>query len=163
MELTVRKVTVADWEQIKFIYEAGIQTKTATFETQAPPTFEQWFGNANRECTLVVLEDLQILGWCKLTPVSAREVYAGVGEVSVYVHPQAKGKGLGNILLQQLIQKSEEQGLWTLEAKIFVDNKASLQLHKKNGFREVGIRERIAKRDGQWKDTHLLERRSNVI
>ncbi|WP_179966039.1 GNAT family N-acetyltransferase [Lysinibacillus antri] len=163
MTISIRKVTEDDWEQVKFIYEAGIATKIATFEAQAPVTYEQWIGNANRECTLIAEKGSDILGWCKLTPVSARKVYAGVGEVSIYVHPMAKGTGIGNLLLQNLIQRSEEQGFWTLEAKIFKENEASIHLHKKNGFKVVGIREKIGKKDGVWKDNMLLERRSILV
>lgn len=163
MTIIIRKVTPDDWEQVKFIYEAGIATKNATFETEAPSTFEQWYRNANPTCSLVAEKDGAILGWCKLTPVSSRKVYSGVGEHSIYIHPNTKGKGIGNLLLGQLIKTSEAEGFWTLESKIFVENEASIQLHKKNGFKVVGIREKIAKRDGIWRDTLLLERRSQLI
>ena len=163
MTLQIRQVTNDDWEQVRWIYEAGIATKLATFETQAPSFYEQWISNAVLTCSLVAVEGNQIKGWCKLNPVSARKVYEGVGEVSVYVHPEAKGQGIGHQLLQNLIQKSEEEGYWTLESKIFVENHASIQLHKKNGFRAVGIREKIAMLDGEWKDTLLLERRSEPV
>lgn len=163
MTIIIRKVTIEDWEQVKFIYEAGIATKMATFETQAPPSFEQWIGNANLECSLVAQEGSNILGWCKLSPVSLRKVYSGVGEVSIYIHPSAKGKGIGNLLLQSLINKSEEQGFWTLEAKIFKENEASINLHKKNGFKVVGVRKKIGKRDGIWRDNVFLERRSALV
>jgi len=163
MAIKIRQVSKEDWNQVKFIYEAGIATKNATFETAAPASFEQWFGNAIPSCSLVAEESSSILGWCKLSPISAREVYAGVGEHSIYIHPDAKGKGIGNLLLGDLIKQSEAKGFWTLESKIFVENEASIQLHKKNGFKIVGIREKIAKRDGIWRDTLLLERRSQVI
>lgn len=163
MTVTIRKVTENDWQQVKTIYELGIATKIATFETIAPSTFEDWLKNANPECSLVAEEGPNILGWCKLTPVSTREVYSGVGEVSIYIHPTAKGRGIGNKLLQTLINKSEEEGFWTLEAKIFLENEASIQLHKKNGFKVVGIREKIAKRNGIWKDNIFLERRSSLV
>ncbi|KGR92319.1 phosphinothricin acetyltransferase [Ureibacillus massiliensis 4400831 = CIP 108448 = CCUG 49529] len=163
MSLQIRKVMEKDWEQIRSIYEAGIATKMATFETNVPSSFEQWFGNANIACTLVAEENSKILGWCKLTPVSTREVYAGVGEDSIYIHPDSKGRGIGTYLLQNLILQSEEQGFWTLEAKIFEENTASIQLHRKNGFKIVGIREKIAKLDGVWKDVVFLERRSTIV
>ena len=162
MSIKIRKLAKEDWDQVKFIYEAGIATKNATFETQAPATFEQWISNAIPSCTIVAEEDSSIIGWCRLTPVSYREVYTGIGEHSIYVHPDAKGKGIGNLLLGELIEQSEAEGFWTLESKIFVENEASIQLHKKNGFKVVGIRERIAKLDGVWRDTLLLERRSQV-
>ncbi|KGR74257.1 GNAT family N-acetyltransferase [Ureibacillus sinduriensis] len=163
MSIRIREVTKNDWEQVKVIYEAGIATGLATFETQSPASFELWLGNANPSCSLVAEEDSFVLGWCKLTPASSRKVYSGVGELSIYVHPGAKGKGIGNLLLTNLIRKSEAEGFWTLEAKIFPDNEASIQLHMKNGFRIVGIREKIGKLNGIWKDNLLLERRSQSI
>ncbi|MDI7742005.1 GNAT family N-acetyltransferase [Lysinibacillus fusiformis] len=163
MSILIREVKEDDWDQVNFIYAAGIATKNATFETKAPSSFEEWYGNAYPSCSLVAVEGTTILGWCKLTPVSYRNVYSGVGEDSIYIHPEAKGKGIGNLLLKKLIINSEAQGFWTLEAKIFVENEASIQLHKKNGFKVVGIREKIAKRDGVWRDSLLLERRSSVI
>ncbi|BDH60436.1 N-acetyltransferase [Lysinibacillus sp. PLM2] len=163
MSIQIRKVMEKDWEQVRFIYEAGIATKIATFERNVPSSFERWFGNANVECTLVAEDNSKILGWCKLMPVSTREVYAGVGEVSIYIHPDSKGRGIGTYLLQNLILQSEEQGFWTLEAKIFEENTGSIQLHKKNGFKVVGIREKIAKLDGVWKDVVFLERRSTIV
>ncbi|MEA0552981.1 N-acetyltransferase family protein [Lysinibacillus irui] len=163
MTVNIRKVSESDWQQVKDIYELGIETKIATFETIAPATFEEWLKNANPECSLVAEEGSNILGWCKLTPVSSRQVYLGVGEISIYIHPTVTGKGIGNKLLQTLINKSEEEGFWTLEAKIFLENEASIQLHKKNGFKVVGIREKIGKRDGVWKDNIFLERRSSLV
>lgn len=163
MSIRIRKVTENDWEQVKGIYEAGIATGLATFETQAPSSYERWFGNANPSCSLVAEEGSAVLGWCKLTPVSSRNVYSGVGELSIYVHPASKGKGVGDLLLKNLIEKSEAEGFWTLEAKIFAENEASLQLHKKNGFKIVGIREKIGKHNDIWRDNLLLERRSKLI
>ncbi|MDN4492784.1 GNAT family N-acetyltransferase [Ureibacillus aquaedulcis] len=163
MTIKIRKVTKDDWEQVKSIYEAGIATRNATFEPKAPLSYEQWIGQANLSCSLVAEEDYTILGWCKVTPVSYREVYSGVGEDSIYIHPEATGKGVGNLLLHHLIVQSEAEGFWTLEAKIFMENEASIRLHKKNGFKVVGIREKIAKMDGIWKDTLLLERRSRLV
>ena len=163
MTVLIRKATSNDWEQIKYIYEAGIATKNATFESQSPSTFEDWLGNANPSCTLVAESGSTLLGWCKLTPVSYRKVYSGVGELSIYVHPDAKGQGVGSMLLQSIIEHSEAEGFWTLESKIFGENEASLQLHKKNGFRIVGVREKIGKQDGIWRDILLLERRSPLV
>lgn len=159
MTISIRSVVREDWLDVKRIYEAGIETKIATFETKAPKSYDEWFGEANSQCSFVAYEGKQILGWCKLTPVSNRSVYKGVGEVSIYIDPHAKGKGVGNLLLKQLIVTSEKEGFWTLESKIFKENIASINLHKKNGFRIVGIREQIAQLDGVWKDNVLLERR----
>src|SRR5690606_25321084 len=130
-------------------------TGHATFETKAPPSFEQWLLKSHPECTLIAQEDAIILGWCKLSPISERLAYAGEGEVSIYVHPNAKGKGVGDFLLKNLITKSEQLGFWTLQASIFPENESSVYLHKKNGFSEVGIRKKIGKLNGTWRDNVL--------
>lgn len=145
MNILIRNAKKEDWDEIKSIYEAGISTGLATFETQSPSTYEQWVLKAPSECILLAHDENLILGWCKISPISDRSAYAGVGEVSVYVHPKAQGKGVGNLLLKKLIHKSEEQGFWTLQASIFSENNSSIYLHKKNGFREVGFREKIGK------------------
>ncbi|TQR21754.1 GNAT family N-acetyltransferase [Psychrobacillus vulpis] len=163
MNFMIRNAKKDDWDQIKNIYEAGISTGLATFETKAPSTYEQWFLKAHPECTLIVQEENKILGWCKLSSVSDRLAYVGVGEVSIYVHPTVQGKGIGDLLLKNLIIRSEQQGFWTLQASIFSENKSSVYLHKKNGFREVGIREKIGKFNGVWRDNVLLERRSSLV
>lgn len=162
MNLLIRKATKEDWNEIKYIYDAGISTGLATFETISPSTYEQWSFKANPECTLIAQVGSTIVGWCKVTPISDRVVYAGVGEVSIYVHPDAQGKGIGDFLLKNLIHKSEESGFWTLQASIFPENINSIYLHKKNNFREVGIREKIGQLNGVWKDNVLLERRNSV-
>ena len=159
MAIKVRFVTSEDWLDVKRIYKAGIATKMATFESKVPESYEEWFGQSNPKCSFVAYERNLILGWCKLTPVSKRNVYKGVGEISIYIAPNAQGKGIGDLLLKHLIVTSEKEGYWTLESKIFKENLASLNLHKKNGFRIVGVREKIAQRDGVWKDNVLLERR----
>ncbi|MCK1997414.1 N-acetyltransferase family protein [Psychrobacillus psychrodurans] len=161
--MLIRNAKKEDWDEIKYIYELGISTGLATFETQAPSTYEQWVLKAHSECILLAHDESQILGWCKISPISDRSAYAGVGEVSIYVHPKAQGKGVGNLLLKSLIDKSEEQGFWTLQASIFPENKNSVYLHTKNGFREVGVREKIGKLNGVWRDNVLLERRSNIV
>lgn len=134
MAIKVRIVTSEDWLDVKRIYEAGIETKIATFELKAPETYEEWFGQANPNCSFVAYEENQIWGWCKLSPVSKRIVYKGVGEVSIYIAPHGKGKGIGDLLLKHLIVTSEKEGFWTLESKIFKENVASLNLHKKMAF-----------------------------
>ena len=159
MAIKIRFVTNNDWPDVKRIYKSGIETKMATFESNVPKSYEEWFGQADAHCSFVAFEDNKILGWCKLTPVSKRDVYKGVGEVSIYIDTHAKGKGIGDLLLKHLIVTSEKQGYWTLESKIFEENIASLNLHMKNDFRVVGVREKIARLDGVWKDSMLLERR----
>ncbi len=153
-------MTAAHWPQVKTIYENGIATGNATFQTSAPE-WDEWNSSHVKNCRLVAIDDNQaILGWAALTPVSGRCVYAGVGEVSVYIHPGAQGKGLGSSLLNALITESEQHGFWTLQAGIFPENAASVKLHERCGFRLVGHREKIGQMNGQWRDTLLLERRS---
>jgi len=158
----IRDLLKDDWNQVKCIYEAGIATGHATFET-GTPSYDKWISSAVPGCTLVAYDGETILGWCKLSTVSNRFVYSGVAEVSIYVHPSAQGKGVGSLLLDALFKRSEEKGFWTLQAGIFPENTSSLALHKKHGFRELGRRERIGKMNGKWRDTILLERRSGVV
>lgn len=152
----------AHWPAVKKIYEQGIATGNATFQTTAPE-WEEWDRSHARSPRLVALEKENLLGWAALTPVSGRCVYAGVGEVSVYVSPEASGKGIGKKLLAALILASEKENYWTLQAGIFPENAASIAIHQANGFRIIGTREKIGKMNGSWRDTLLLERRSTEI
>lgn len=149
------------WAQVADIYEQGIATGNATFQTSAP-SWEEWDGAHLKHSRLVAMEGDEVLGWAALTPVSGRCVYAGVAEISVYIAAKARGKGIGALLMQQLITSSESHGIWTLQAGIFPENTASLKLHSTSGFRTIGIREKIGKMAGIWRDTVLLERRSKV-
>jgi phosphinothricin acetyltransferase len=151
-----------DWEAVRAIYQEGLATGNATFET-AVPTWEEWTQDHLQDGRLVARRQGQILGWAALTPVSGRCVYAGVAEVSVYVAAAARGHGVGKTLLQALVQESEKAGIWTLQAGIFPENGASLALHHACGFRQVGRRERLGQVDGVWRDVILLERRSQVV
>ncbi|MBT2596429.1 GNAT family N-acetyltransferase [Arthrobacter sp. ISL-72] len=153
-----------DWEAIRSIYAAGIATGQATFESE-PPTGEAF--DAGRLCGhRLVAEDLGlVLGWAAVSPVSAREVCRGVVEHSIYIAPQARGRGVGRILLGALIDSTEAGGIWTIQSSILPENTASLFLHERLGFRVVGVREKIARMGhgpnaGHWQDTLLLERRS---
>ncbi len=150
------------WEVVKKIYEEGIATSNATFQTEAPP-WEEWDNAHSQKPRLVAMEDDTILGWAAITPVSGRCVYTGVGEVSVYVSTSARGKGIGKQLLLALIEETEKENFWTLQAGIFPENVASIAIHKACGFRIVGTRERIGKMKDVWRDTILLERRSTNI
>ncbi|MET3506089.1 GNAT family N-acetyltransferase [Halalkalibacter oceani] len=163
MTIAIRTMKRDDWEQVRAIYEAGIETGKATFETKVPEEYDNWLKQTNPACCLVAVQEQTIIGWSKASPVSERRVYAGVGEVSVYVKAEARGIGIGARLLRDLINVTEENGFWTLQASVFPENEASLHLHKKNGFREIGRRERIAQLNGIWRDTVLLERRSNKV
>jgi L-amino acid N-acyltransferase YncA len=148
-----------DWPEVKAIYEEGIATGQATFETEAP-TWETWNENHLAKCRLVARNQGEVVGWAALSPVSGRCVYAGVAEVSVYVAAKARGRGIGKALLGQLIKESEGAGIWTLEAGIFPENGASISVHKACGFREVGRRQRLGQLAGAWRDVLLMERRS---
>jgi L-amino acid N-acyltransferase YncA len=149
-----------DWEKVRAIYLEGIATSNATFETTAP-SWEVWDTAHLPHSRLVARTDFDIAGWAALSPVSRREVYAGVAEVSIYVESTHRGHGVGRALLARLIAESERNGIWTLQAGIFPENQPSLLLHKQGGFREVGRRERIGRMNGLWRDVILLERRSS--
>ena len=149
------------WEDVRDIYSEGIATGQATFQTTAP-SWEEWDSSHTASCRLLAVRNGETLGWAALTPVSGRCVYAGVAEVSVYVAEKARGNGVGKELLARLVEESERQNIWTLQASIFPENKASIALHLSAGFRIMGTRERIGKMDGTWRDTVILERRSLV-
>ncbi|MCH2674263.1 MAG: GNAT family N-acetyltransferase [Chloroflexota bacterium] len=151
-----------DWEAVKQIYEEGIATRNATVETDAP-AWERWDSSHRSDCRLVAKDHDQIVGWAALSPVSVRDAYSGVAEVSVYVAEHFRGNGAGKLLLDSLISSSELSGVWTLQAMIFVENEASIALHTSCGFRSVGTRERIGCLYGHWRDTLLMERRSDTI
>lgn len=152
----------SDWPAVERIYLEGIATGNATFETESPG-WEKWSSAHHPHSRLIAKDGETVIGWAALSPVSARRVYAGVAEVSVYVAASAQGKGVGRLLLSELIRQSEQDGIWTLQAGIFPENTASLALHKSLGFREVGRRTKIGQLRGQWRDTVLLERRSEVV
>jgi phosphinothricin acetyltransferase len=152
----------ADWPQVRRIYLEGIATGDATFETEAP-SWERWNDAHLAFARLVARSESEVTGWAALSPVSSRRVYAGVAETSVYVGLDSRGQGIGRALLEALIQASESNGIWTLQAGIFPENRASIRLHQALGFREVGRRERIGQQNGVWRDTLLLERRSAIV
>jgi L-amino acid N-acyltransferase YncA len=161
-EPVIAQLQAGDWGQVKEIYLEGIATGNATFETVAP-SWEQWDAAHLPFARLVGRQDGELIGWAALSPVSQRFVYGGVAEVSVYVSAAARRAGIGRKLLQALIDESEQNGIWTLQAGMFPENIGSLALHQTCGFREVGRRQRIGKMNGIWRDTILLERRSTVV
>jgi L-amino acid N-acyltransferase YncA len=164
------------WPAVREIYREGIITENATFETELP-SWEKWDAAHRKDCRLAALEPVagrdadvlisldqpRVVGWAALSPVSSRAVYSGVAEVSLYVAAASRGLGVGKVLLKALIEESERQGVWTLQAGIFPENIASISLHKSFGFREVGVRHRIGKLGERWRDVALLERRSQTV
>lgn len=161
-ELEIRTMRPEDWPLVASIYEAGIATGNATFETEAPP-WDSWDRDHLDEPRLVASRGGAAVGWAALSPVSDRCVYQGVAEISVYVDPAATRQGVGRALLRALVEASEEAGIWTLQTGIFPENTASLTLHQGCGFRIVGRRERIGRMGDRWRDVVFLERRSPTI
>ena len=160
LHMEIRDLRSLDWPEVAAIFADGIRTGNATFETAAP-SWEEWDG-AHTEIRLLAGLDGRAAGWAALSATSDRCCYAGVAEDSVYVASWAQGQGVGRSLLEALIVRSEAAGIWTLQAGIFPENKASLRLHLGCGFRLIGARERIGELDGVWRDVLLLERRSEV-
>lgn len=154
--------TEKDFSQVMAIYQQGINTGLATFEKEVT-TWESWNKSHIQACRLAIVDDSMMAGWAALTAVSGRCVYAGVAELSIYIAQQYRNLGVGTKLLNELITQSEEAGFWTLQSGIFADNTASIELHKKCGFRVVGFREKIGQLNGIWKDTILMERRSKTV
>jgi L-amino acid N-acyltransferase YncA len=158
----VRALLPDDWSAVADIYWEGMRGGLATFETEVPP-WEDWDAAHLPGHRLVADLFGEVVGWAALSPASERRCYAGVAENSVYVARTARGRGIGRMLLERLIGGAEAAGIWTIQTSIFPENRASLALHERCGFRVVGTRERIGKRDGIWRDTVMLERRSEVI
>jgi L-amino acid N-acyltransferase YncA len=158
----IRDLRAGDWPEVAAIYAEGIRTRNATFET-AVPAWEEWDAAHLARHRLVAVESGVVVGWAALSPTSARACYAGVAEDSVYVARGWEGRGVGRGLLERLVRDAEAAGLWTIQTSIFPENRASLALHLRCGFRVVGVRERIACLDGVWRDTLLLERRAEAV
>ena len=160
--IEILPLTKEAWNEVVRIYLAGIATKNATFETEAP-SWETWDAAHRKDCRLVAMIDQHIVGWAALSPISRRRVYSGVAEISIYVDAEYRKQGIGSELMQAIIQESEAAGIWTLQAGVFPENTASIELHKRHGFRILGIRERIGMMDGRWRDIAFLERRSKEV
>lgn len=150
------------YSDIAAIYQQGINTGMATFETSVP-SWESWNENKLYHSRLIAFEDKEALGWAALSKVSSRCVYGGVAEVSIYVSENHRGKGVGKILMENLIKESEANGIWTLQSGMFPENEATIALHKIFGFRIIGYREKIGKLGGEWKDSVIMERRSTIV
>ncbi len=150
------------WDRVRDIYLQGLATGQASFETR-PPEWAEWDRAHLEHGRLVAVRDGAVVGWAALSAVSRRPCYAGVAEVSIYVADAVRGQGVGRLLLQELVAASERAGIWTLQAVIFPQNLHSIRLHESCGFRVVGRRVRIAQREGVWRDTLLLERRSTIV
>jgi phosphinothricin acetyltransferase len=163
MSVEVMPLRAEHWADVERIYLEGIATRNATFETAAP-SWEQWDRSHLADLRLVAIDADVVLGWAALSPVSDRCVYGGVAEESVYVAEKARGNGIARLLLEELIRRSEAAGIWTIQTGVFPENEASIRLHERVGFRVLGIREKLGKLDGVWRDVVFLERRSpNVL
>jgi len=158
----IDKMTPQDWEIVRTIYQEGLDTRNASFETEAP-SWEEWDKRHHQECRLVYRAGNQVVGGGALSPTSARWVYRGVAEVSIYIKDGQHRKGLGRKLLKALVECSEEKGFWTLQGGIFPENVASIKLHEECGFRLMGRREKVGKHFGAWRDTAIMERRSKKV
>jgi L-amino acid N-acyltransferase YncA len=155
----LRELREEDWPAVKAIYEQGIAGGQATFETEAP-SWDDWDRTHLEGHRLVALQEGEVVGWAALSPVSERCVYRGVAENSVYVADAAQGRGVGRALLEELVSRAERDEIWTIQTGIFPENEASIELHKRCGFRVVGVRERIGQHHGVWRDVVFMERRS---
>lgn len=161
-DISIEAMSEKDWPAVSTIYGEGIATRNATFE-KSIPEWQKWDSGHLRTCRLVARAGNDVLGWAALTPVSGRCIYAGVAEVSVYVAERARGQKVGLKLLHKLVETSEREGIWTLQAGIFPENIASVELHKRCGFTTVGTRKRLGRMDGRWRDVSLMERRSKTV
>ena len=147
------------WKDVRRIYRKGIETGISTFEKEVP-AWSKWDASHLKDCRWVALKSAKVVGWAALSKVSDRCCYEGVAEVSIYVDPSFHHQGIGSLLLERLISSSEKECIWTLQAGIFSENTPSIKLHRKLGFRIIGVREKLGKIDFQWKDIILMERRS---
>jgi len=159
--LFIRKMEQKDLLEVLKIYQEGINTGMATFESNVPSE-QVWNEKHHATLRFVAEEHNKVVGWIAISPVSTRTVYSGVGEVSVYLLSDSKGKGIASKLFEILIEESEKAGFWTLQSSIFAINTSSIQLHKKMGFRIVGTREKIAQLHGKWHDTVIMEKRNRL-
>lgn len=161
-EIRFIPITEEDFPEVQEIYAQGIQTGNATFETTLPD-WQKWDSSHLKQARIAVVFENRIIGWGALSRVSDRCVYEGVAEISVYIHTDFQGRGIGTLIMKQLIEESERAGIWSLMSGVFPENEVSIHIHLKEGFRIVGTREKIAKLHGVWRDTVLLQRRSTRV
>lgn len=164
MEYFIRKMEGKDWESVARIYKQGIESGISTFRKDLPDQ-ESWENSHLKTCRFTLCHnDGSIAGWAALSSTSSRIDYCGVTEVSIYIDKVHQGKKLGEFLLNKIKEEAEKNGIWTLQSSIFQINEASLKIHRKCGFREVGYREKIAKdKNNIWQNTVLMEYRSKKI
>ena len=158
----IRNLQCSDAQAVLEIYQQGLDSGVASFETRAPD-WPRWNKKYLPFSRLVMVQQETLQGWAALAPVSTRDCYRGVAEVSIYVADAHSGKGVGNALMSALVESSEAHGIWSLYSSIFPENEATRKLHLRNGFREVGLRQRIAQQNAVWRDTLILERRSTRV
>jgi phosphinothricin acetyltransferase len=160
MEIVIEPMRAGDWPSVKAIHEQGIATGDATFDMEAPE-WEDWDAGHLEACRLVARDEAgDVLAWAALSPVQRKSAYRGVAEGSLYVREDVRGTGVGRRLSEAMIKASEDAGIWTVELWIFPENEASIALCESLGFRIIGTRERIGKREGRWRDVVMMERRS---
>lgn len=161
----IHTVSMADEHRhlVLTIYRQGISGGNATFETDVPPWPAFRASKLEDHCFVAITADGRVVGWIAASPVSSRPAYRGLVEHSVYVDSEVRGQGVGSLLLRRLIASTEAAGIWTIQSALFPENTASLALHRSLGFRVVGTRERIARHQGRWRDTVLVERRSPLV
>ena len=158
----IREMNIKDWEQMKAIYLQGIETGVATFNTESP-SYEEWNSEHIDSCRFVYVDGEKVVGWVALSPISSRCIYSGCAEMSVYIDNDFQGRGIGTELVKRLLREAQEQEYWSILSSVISINSASIALHKKCGFREIGYRERIAKdRFGKWQNVTLFELRLEV-
>lgn len=160
--MIIRKFEKVDYPAVKTIYQQGINTGNATFQLIAK-SWDEWNNSMHSHSRIVAEENGSVLGWAALSPISTREVYSGISEVSVYVSAITQGLGIGQKLLEQLILESERNNIWMLQAAIFPENLGSIKLHLNNNFRQLGVREKLGKMNDIWRDVVLMERRSKTV